>query len=210
MGTSSYPEIAVIDCGIGNLASIQNALNYIGASSEIIRDPARLSGFVKIILPGVGAFGEAIANLRQKGFDEALHEAVTRGVSLFGICLGMQLLFSSSREFGFHPGLDLLPGVVLPLEEIAGDLSVPHVGWSVVQRAGDSRLLAGISDEDLCFYFVHSYYCRSADRQAVTGVVTYGESIDVIVETENLFGCQFHPEKSQKSGLKILENYLKL
>jgi glutamine amidotransferase len=203
--------IAIIDYTMGNLASVGNALHAIGTRSRVVSDPDDLLSFDKAILPGVGAFGDAMRHLNNSGMADAIrHFVKADGKSVLGICLGMQLLFEESSEFGTHAGLGLVEGRVLSLQEHVSALNVPNTGWCRIERHGRSRLTRGIEDEDLCFYFVHSFFCRAADRQAVTGVLHYGTPCDVIVEQDNVYACQFHPEKSQAPGLSILRNFVEL
>lgn len=202
-------DIGIINIGMGNITSVLNALQFIGSDGEFVDTPKAVGRCSKIILPGVGSFGEAITRLEEGGIADALRDHVSRGAPLLGICLGMQLLYSSSMEYGFHHGLGFIDGAVESLEGVADGLSVPHVGWSFVERRGAGMLLDGIPDDKLCFYFVHSYYCSARDRGLVTGAIEYGCEVDVAVEKENVFGCQFHPEKSQRYGLDILSNFVR-
>ena len=199
--------IGIINYGMGNLASIQNALNYLHIPCDIFSDPGQMSHYDKLILPGVGAFGSAMERLDETGFTQRLKEiAHERKVPLLGICLGMQILFDSSVEHGYHRGLGFVEGDVLFLGESAHDLSIPHVGWNDLSVRTGSKLLKGLSDEK-SFYFVHSYYCHVPDKSIVTGTVEYGVAFAAVVESGNIFGCQFHPEKSQKNGLTVLRNF---
>lgn len=200
--------IGIIDYGMGNLASVQNALNAIGCESHIISDPKGLKSADKAILPGVGAFGDAMSRLNENGMSDAIKQFTQIDRKPFlGICLGMQLLFDGSQEFGTWEGLGLVPGNVLPLAEYTTNLSIPNIGWSQIQRPKESILTRGLTDEALCYYFVHSFFCQSNKREQVTGTLEYGVTCDVIVEADNIFACQFHPEKSQSSGIRILKNF---
>jgi glutamine amidotransferase len=199
--------IGIINYGMGNLASIQNALNYLHVPCEIFSDPRQISQYDKLILPGVGAFGSAMERLDETGFTQRLKEiADEKKVPLLGICLGMQILLKSSVEHGYHKGLGFIDGDVLFLGERVCDLPIPHVGWNDLSVRSGSRLLKGLPDEK-SFYFVHSYYCHLTDKSVVTGTVEYGVSFAAVVESDNIFGCQFHPEKSQKNGLVVLRNF---
>jgi glutamine amidotransferase len=199
--------VSILDYGVGNLASLANAFGYLGIDCEIVSSVAQVAGCGRLVLPGVGAFGHAMRNLGQQGLDDAVREhAQARARPLLGVCLGMQLLLDHSEEGGHQAGLGLLRGAVRPLQEIAGDLVVPHVGWNDVRVSPASRLL-GADASGSAFYFVHGYRCRLDDPAQVTGVTNYGADFDAIAEHENLFGCQFHPEKSQKRGLEILRNF---
>ncbi|MEF2230681.1 MAG: imidazole glycerol phosphate synthase subunit HisH [Pseudodesulfovibrio sp.] len=200
--------IGIIDYGMGNLASVRNALESLGAECRIVATPEALAEVDKAILPGVGAFGDAMRSLDGSGLSEAIREFALEWKRPFlGICLGMQLVLDESFEFGRHIGLGLVPGVVLPLDDYVGNLRVPNIGWCPTARVGRSLLTRGLEDRELCFYFVHSFFCRLEDRGKVTCVLHYGTECDVIVESDNVFACQFHPEKSQASGLKILSNF---
>jgi len=199
--------IGIVDYGSGNLASVRNALDYLDIPNDIIANPDTISHCDRLLLPGVGAFGQAMEQLRATGMQEAVLAFADSGKPLLGICLGMQLLFSQSHELGVHEGLGLIPGEVRPLAGATTELNVPNIGWCKIEGTPDSLLLNSIPDEERCYYFVHSFYCKSNDRQAVTGTLEYGTSCDVVVESGNVFGCQFHPEKSQKAGLAILQNF---
>ena len=204
-------KVGIVNFGMGNLASISNALNRLEVNHIFLEDAGHFNKVGKLILPGVGAFGSAMEALRERGMVDALLryvEDLDRHV--LGICLGMQLLLSESCEHGDFHGLNLLPGRVKFLKDVMGDLLIPNIGWCNVKARGGSVLLSNLSKEQLCFYFVHSYYCVVDDRKAVSGLLDYGDEIDVVVEHENIFGCQFHPEKSQRSGLQVLENFIRL
>jgi glutamine amidotransferase len=199
--------IAILDYGVGNLASVANALSYLGLPNTIISEPAQVANCDRLILPGVGAYGHAMRNLENAGLVDAIREhAAIRTRPLLGICLGMQLLLEESAEGGRPAGIGLLRGKVEPLTEIVGDLVVPHVGWNDMRLQGNSRLLES-KYSNSAFYFVHSYYCVLSDAAQVTGTADYGREIHVMVEHENIFGCQFHPEKSQRRGLDILNSF---
>lgn len=201
------PSIGIVSCGIGNITSVGNALHRVGAAWALVETPSDVARFRKVILPGVGAFGPAMSRLREAGLDRALVEGVRgAGTHLLGICLGMQLLFETSTEHGVHAGLGLVPGTVELLGQDDPALRVPHIGWNSVVPAASSRLLAGCGPSP-DFYFVHSYACHAADRATVGGTCEYGGAFDAVVESGPVFGCQFHPEKSQRPGLQVLKNF---
>jgi imidazole glycerol-phosphate synthase subunit HisH len=201
--------IAIIDYGMGNLRSAQRGLEKVGAQVRVIQSPRELSGARGLVLPGDGAFGRAIENLRFAGWIEPLCKAAAEGIPFFGICVGMQLLFESSEEMGQHRGLGIFAGSV---KRFTGNLKVPHMGWNQIRRAktnADSSLLRGVADGGYC-YFVHSYYCAPGDASISAATTDYGIEFASIVERGNIFGTQFHPEKSQTTGLKILENFVRI
>lgn len=203
--------LGIINYGMGNIASVQNALNFLGMPNRIITSPGEIGACARIILPGVGAFGEAMHKITSGGFAEELREfAVAQQKPLLGICLGMQLLLESSVEHGFFEGLGFVSGSVKYLGDEVKDLPIPHVGWNDVFSAEGSLLMQDIAATGRNFYFVHSYYCQLAERTAVTGRVMYGSEFDVMFESGNVCGVQFHPEKSQKSGLALLKNFGKI
>lgn len=202
--------ISVLDYGIGNLASVMNALRYIGVECEPIESPRQVKSSGRLLLPGVGAFEPAITRLRERGLDDALVEhARIHGRPLLGICLGMQLLLGESAESGRHRGLGLIDGVVRNLGEIAPGLVVPHVGWNDVVPTRPSRLLGEDSPVQAC-YFVHGYYCDITDAAHVAGQTSYGSRFASVLEAGNVYGCQFHPEKSQRAGLAMLRRFAEL
>lgn len=198
--------IAIVDYGMGNLRSVQKAFEKIGVTARIVPFPRDLERARGIVLPGVGAFGQAMDNLRVIGWDVALREAVARGTPLLGICLGMQLLFESSEEMGRHQGLGILRGEV---KRFNGMLKVPHMGWNVVRAKHFSPLLHDVPDGSYAF-FVHSYYCAPRDESVILATTDYGIEFASIVGHGNVFGAQFHPEKSQHVGLKILQNFSRI
>ncbi len=198
--------IAVADYGAGNLMSVTNALRSLGAESLRASSPDEILAAGAVILPGVGEFGSAAAELERRGLKEALRAAADRGTPLLGICLGMQLLFESSEESPGAAGLSVLPGRSRLLRGGAG-LKIPHVGWNTISLTKKSRLLAGIPEESY-MYFVHSFYVDADVRGDVSAVTRYGTAFDSAVERGNVFGCQFHPEKSGAAGLAILKNFI--
>ena len=198
--------IAIVDYGMGNLRSVQKALERVGAAATVTDDPAALDAAQGIVLPGVGAFGDAMDNLRARRLVEPLLRQAADGKPLLGICLGMQLLFDESEEMGRHRGLGLLPGRVVRFAE--GDLRVPHIGWNRLQvRASHAPLLAGIPD-GAYVYFVHSYYVSAEDPADVLATTEYGLEFASVVGRGMVFGVQFHPEKSQDVGLRLLTNFV--
>lgn len=203
------PSIAVVDYGSGNLRSVSKALERSGFAPEVTADPTAVLRADAVVLPGVGAFAASVASLQAKGLDEAVREAIGSGRPYLGLCLGMQLLFESSDEHGVTPGLALLPGRVerFPDADAAGaPLRVPHIGWNRVEWSGQHPLLAGLADSD-CYYFVHSYRVVPDREEDVVGRVDYGGRFAAAVARDNVFAVQFHPEKSQMSGKRLLDAY---
>lgn len=201
--------LAVIDYGAGNLRSVMHALNYLGAESiRLVRTPRDLMGATKIILPGVGAFGAGMQRLQEQGLVQPIRDAVFAGAPYLGICLGMQFLFEVSDEMGEHRGLGLLPGRVTRFPDMPG-YKVPHMGWNRVNPRRTSSLLKKLPDEGYA-YFVHSYFCVPERDEDVLAVVDYGVRFTAAVERDRIWGVQFHPEKSQETGLRILQNFLEM
>ena len=196
-------RIAVLDYGIGNLRSVEKALEHVGAGAAITRDPTEVSDADGVILPGVGAFPKAMERVREFGLDELVRERRDAGVPILGICLGLQLLFDSTTEFGGATGLGLLPGEVTELE--APGLKVPHIGWEPVRWEKGSPLSEGIPD-DTPFYLVHSF-APQPSASDLLGTAVYGERFACAAERDNVFGVQFHPEKSSTAGLRLLSNF---
>ncbi len=197
--------IAIVDYGMGNLRSVQKAFEKIGATARIVPFPHDIENARGIVLPGVGAFGQAMENLRAIGWVEPLRDACARGVPFIGICLGMQLLFDSSEEMGQHEGLGILRGEV---KRFTGEFKVPQMGWNQIHIRAKQRspLLRDVADGSYAF-FVHSYYCAPRDPATVVATTDYGIEFASVVAQENIFGAQFHPEKSLSVGLKMLENF---
>ncbi len=195
---------------MGNLASVINAFEIIGANIALERDPAKLKNYDKLILPGVGAFGDAMEHLQENGMDEAVKAYAQSGKPLLGICLGMQLLFESSEEFGNHKGLGLIEGHVVAFDEKRFDqkLKVPHMGWNELFTQRETPLFDGL-DKDFYLYFVHSYHAVCEDKYAI-GKTYYGYEFVSAVQKENIYGIQPHPEKSHENGLKIIKNFVNL
>ncbi len=206
--------IAVVDSGIANLRSVEKALARLGAPAEVVEDPARLRAARGIVLPGVGAFADGIAKLHAQGFVEPLRDAICAGKPVLGICLGLHVLFSQSEEFGLHQGLEVLRGRVrrLPEGREAGggeQLKIPHMGWNRVRMERPAPLFQGLPDAPY-FYFVHSYYVEPEDPAVVAGTTDYGLRFASVIWRDNLYATQFHPEKSQAAGLKLLGNFAAL
>lgn len=198
--------IAVIDYGMGNLRSVVNAFGSIGAKVAIARSPEDLLTSEAIVLPGVGAFKDGMTRLDSGGWTQALHHHVIDQEKPFlGLCLGMQLMAAQGSEHGDAQGLGWIAGEVVRLEGDAS-LKIPHVGWNDVRLVGPSRLFRDVGDRET-FYFLHSYHLRPIEEHAVVATCTYGNEFVAAVESRNLFGAQFHPEKSQRSGLRILHNF---
>ena len=198
--------VAIIDYGAGNIKSVENAVRYLGQEDVLTRDPAVILSADHVILPGVGAFGDAMIRLRKYGLDNVLREVVKKEIPLLGICLGLQLLFESSEESPGAQGLGILPGKVLRIPDGEGR-KVPQIGWNDLTYPNEGRLFNGI-EEGAYVYFVHSYYLRAGDPNIVTARTQYGVWIDAAVESGNVFATQFHPEKSEAVGMKILGNFL--
>lgn len=210
------PRIAIIDYGMGNLRSVSKALERVGADVAIIDSPQDIGDSKGLILPGVGAFGQAMDCLTENGFDALVRDWIGEDRPFIGICLGLQLLFSESEEFGQVKGLDIIPGRVVrfvgPQYEQHGDdpgLKVPHIGWNSLKVLKQHPVVAGIPDDAMA-YFVHSYYCAPDDPEWTTVVTDHGIEFTSAVSRGNLFASQFHPEKSGDLGLQMLTNFVKL
>ena len=200
--------IAIVDYGMGNRRSVQKALEHVGATVELTRDPARLSDADGIVLPGVGAFPAAMDNLAALDLIDPIRSLAAQGLPLLGICLGMQLLFASSEEHGATKGLGLLEGTVTQLR--TGSERLPHIGWNEVAFTRPSPLTGGLPAGGAAFYHVHSYAVRPADPADVLGTTTYGETFATIVGRGAVLGTQFHPEKSSAGGLALLANFAQI
>ncbi|MFE1630478.1 imidazole glycerol phosphate synthase subunit HisH [Brevibacillus reuszeri] len=195
--------IGIIDYGMGNLYSLSKALERLGYAYEFVSDPERLTDFSGLILPGVGAFGDAIANIRELGLEIALQDYAESGRPILGICLGMQLLFGKSEEYGEHIGLGLLSGEAV---RFRGDFKVPHMGWNELQVKQQHSLLEGVQSGDYV-YFVHSYHVRVRAPEVLLATTDYHQAVTAIVGRDNVFGMQFHPEKSGETGMRLLRNF---
>ncbi|MEK3881081.1 imidazole glycerol phosphate synthase subunit HisH [Paenibacillus sp. FSL H8-0122] len=199
--------VAIVDYGMGNLHSVSKAVERLGYTSLVTSDAAEILAADSVILPGVGAFGDAMEHLRESGMDVVVRAAAEAGQPVLGICLGMQLLFSSSEEHGEHQGLELLPGAVVRFAPRDG-YKVPHMGWNKLSfRQPESPLLTGLTEGHV--YFVHSYHALAADSELLA-VTDYGHPVTAIVGRGNVYGMQFHPEKSGELGIKLLGNFLRL
>lgn len=205
--------IAIIDYGMGNLRSVQKGFEQVGFPAEITSDPAALLGADKIVLPGVGAFRDCISNLEQGGFVEPILKIIAEGRPFLGICLGLQLLFTESEEFGIHKGLGVIPGRVVRFSEGMVEqgekLPVPHMGWNQISLRQPSPLFDGI-DNGSNVYFVHSYYVKPEDPTVVAATCNYGIEFCAAIRHDNVMATQFHPEKSQGIGLKMLKNFAEM
>ena len=201
--------IAIVDYGVGNLFSLKSSFAAIGAEAVVTNDPMVLCGADKIILPGVGAFEDAARKLRESGLDVVIKQLAADGKPLMGICLGMQMLFEKSYEYGGHEGLGLIKGAVKPIADvIPEDLKIPHIGWNALKFKGDSPLFSKIREGD-CVYFVHSFYAADCE-ESVIATAEYGAELTAAVAKDNVYGCQFHPEKSGAVGLNILRAFAEL
>ena len=210
--------IAIVDYGVGNLFSLQSSLKAIGAEVTVTGDPQVLRDADKIILPGVGAFGDAVEKLRQNGLDQVVIEQALNGKPLLGICLGMQLLFETGEEYGIHRGLGLIPGRVVSMEGVVPeDYKIPHIGWNHLifpddrkgHVSGEKRPIFKCIEEGDCVYFVHSFFATDC-KESVIADTEYGALLTAAVQKDNIFGCQFHPEKSGQTGLSILKAFCEL
>lgn len=198
--------IAIIDYDAGNIKSVEKALLSMGETPVLTRDPEVILQADHIILPGVGSFGDAMENLNKFGLIDVIHEAINRKIPFLGICLGLQLLFESSEETPGVAGLGILKGKIVRIPEGPG-LKIPHMGWNFLNVRDGASLFKGLEKEPYV-YFVHSYYLQAEDPKIVAATAEYGVTIHASVEKENVFACQFHPEKSSKTGLAILKNFL--
>ncbi len=197
------PQVAIIDYGVGNLRSVEKAFAATGCDAVVSSDQSVLHQAEHLVLPGVGAFGACMKSLIERGFDRLVRERVAEGTPLLGVCVGMQMLFEESEEFGTTPGLGLLRGRV---RRFADDLVVPQVGWNQVRQRVPHPLFDGIEDGSF-FYFVHSYYCEPVEGEVILGETDYGGPYASVIAQRNLSGVQFHPEKSQSGGLQLLSNF---
>lgn len=198
----------IIDYDAGNIKSVEKALQALGEKVIITRDRERILNADHVILPGVGSFGDAMEKLRIYGLEEMIHEVVSRQIPFLGICLGLQLLFEKSDESEGVKGLGVLPGEILRIPDDQ-EVKIPHIGWNSLEFPNQGRLFQGIAEESYV-YFVHSYYLKAADESIVTATTRYGTLIHASVEWNNVFACQFHPEKSSTTGLTILKNFINI
>jgi len=205
--------IAVIDSGIANLRSVQNGFERVGADAKVVDDPRTLRDAYGIVLPGVGAFADGIGKLHDGGFVEPLLRAIEAGKPILGICLGLHFLFSESEEFGRHAGLNIIKGRVVRFENAAAGAvreaplyKIPHMGWNRIRIERQAPIFKGIP-EGAFFYFVHSYYVQPEDERVIAATTEYGVRFTSVLWRDNLFACQFHPEKSQAVGLQLLKNF---
>ena len=201
------PKIVIVDYGMGNLRNVQKGFEKIGFEARLTRNKKEIDRSSAIVLPGVGAFKDCMENLEKYGLVETLLQSIEKGKPYLGICLGLQVLFSESQEFGSHKGLDLIKGRVVKFEPDPGH-KVPHMGWNTIEKEKEVPMLQGIESGDF-FYFVHSYYVIPDKTEWISSFTTYGKPFVSSIRKENLFATQFHPEKSQQKGLRILENFVK-
>ncbi len=201
--------IAIIDYGVGNLFSLKSSFAAIGQEAVVTSDPAVIEAADRVILPGVGAFGDAAQKLRQSGMSQVVKDQAAKGKPIMGICLGMQLLFDKSCEYGEHEGLGLIHGNIRPISEIIKrGLKIPHIGWNALIMKKQSALFKYLSEGD-CVYFVHSYYAADCEENT-TATAEYSAELTASVENGNVYGCQFHPEKSGEVGLNILRAFCEI
>lgn len=200
--------VAIIDYNAGNLKSVEKALLAVGQESVITRDFHTILSADHVILPGVGAFGEAMAQLKHYELDKVIHEVVDKKIPFLGICLGLQLLFEGSDESKGVEGLHVLDGQILRIPDKEG-LKIPHIGWNSLQLQNNGRLFDGLKDDPFV-YFVHSYYLKARDEEIVKAICDYSTCIHASVEKDNVFACQFHPEKSSEVGLQLLKNFTQI
>ncbi|MBR6502711.1 MAG: imidazole glycerol phosphate synthase subunit HisH [Clostridia bacterium] len=201
--------IAIVDYGVGNLFSLISSFKKIGADITVTADPKVIAESDGIILPGVGAFEDAARKLRDSGLDKVIIAETKKGKKLMGICLGMQMLFERSYEYGCHEGLGLLKGSIVPMKDtIPSDLKIPHIGWNALHFTRESDLFKYIKPDD-CVYFVHSFYASDCD-DSVIATAEYGKELTAAVQKDNVMGCQFHPEKSGEVGLNILRAFCEM
>ncbi|MCL6120767.1 MAG: imidazole glycerol phosphate synthase subunit HisH [Deltaproteobacteria bacterium] len=198
-------KIAVVDYGMGNLKNVKNAFNFLGYSAKITGDFEDIKNATHLVLPGVGGFKDAMATLKRKELVNPIKDAITEGKKFLGICLGMQLLFETSEEFGYSEGLGIFKGKVVKFDENAVNL-IPHIGWNDIEILKPLEEFKGIEDKSF-FYFLHSYYCVP-EEDIIAAVCDYYGKFAACVKKDNIFACQFHPEKSHKEGLALLKNFI--
>lgn len=201
--------VGIIDYGVGNLFSLRSSFKYIGISAEIVNDEAQIASCDRLILPGVGAFGDAADALRRSGLDVVVKKASAEGTPLLGICLGMQLLFEKGLEFGEHEGLGLIPGKVVSIEPLVKGNKIPHIGWNGLVLSENKGELYKYTPDGECVYFVHSFHAE-CPQEYVTAKTEYGSLITASVQNGNVYGAQYHPEKSGDAGLMILKSFCEI
>ena len=200
--------VAIIDYDAGNMKSVEKAIQYLGEECRITRDAGEIMEADRVILPGVGAFGDAMKKLHRFGLVEVIRQVTAKHTPFLGICLGLQLMFESSDEAPGVEGLGILPGKIVVFPKKDG-FKIPHMGWNSLEFRNNGRLFTGLPQESYV-YFVHSYYLKAADEGIVTAVTEYGTQIHASVEQDNIFACQFHPEKSSDVGIRILQNFISI
>ncbi|OGJ56915.1 imidazole glycerol phosphate synthase, glutamine amidotransferase subunit [Candidatus Peribacteria bacterium RIFCSPLOWO2_12_FULL_55_15] len=204
------PKVAIIDCGVGNHTSVYNALTLLKIPAAITCDPEAIASSTHLIFPGVGSFAEGMEGIKERGLLELLQEEVmVRKKRILGICLGMQLFVSEGFEHGHFKGLGFIPGKVIKIDTTASGLRLPHIGWNDVHVIGDHQITKGF-DRPPIFYFVHSYHVVPDDPSVIAGVCDYGVDVTALIEHANVFGAQFHPEKSHDDGMQIFKNFLEM
>ena len=201
-------RVALIDYGVGNLRSVGKALQQLGCCVDVTNEPNSLAQADKLVLPGVGAFGAGIANLKRLRLVDPIHQFASTGKPLLGICLGMQLLLTESSEMGHHKGLDLIPGKVVRFPNLE-DLTIPHMGWKTLSPCQPTPLFSGLSNQPMV-YFVHSYYVAPTNKKIQAATTKHGLEFCSVLICDNIFGTQFHPEKSSKVGLTMLKNFVEM
>ncbi len=202
--------IAIIDYGVGNLFSLNSSFHAIGAEVKVTSEPAQIAAADRILLPGVGAFADAAEKLKKSGLDRVIMQETENGKPLLGICLGMQMLFEKSFEYGEHAGLGLIPGAVRPISDvIPANLKIPHIGWNPLRMKGEKDPLFSHIQEGDCVYFVHSFYAADCEDYVIA-TAEYGAELTAAVRNKNVWGAQFHPEKSGKVGLSILKAFCEM
>ncbi len=199
--------IAVVNYGLGNLHSVQKAINFVGGNAEVTDDPDTIRRASKVVLPGVGAFADGMEGLASRGLGSVLRDVVDADIPVLGICLGMQLLFEEGQEQGIHQGLGFLRGKVVAFQ--SSGIKIPQIGWNQLEFSRGSELMGDVIDGSYV-YFNHGYYCIPADRDEIIAMTDYGGNYASAVQRGNIFGVQFHPEKSQRIGLKIMKNFVEL
>lgn len=210
MINENNPKVCIIDYGVGNVTSVKNVLNFIGFEPFVSADPKILERSDFLILPGVGSFEDGMNNLKKKGLVEILKKEVLENKKpILGICLGMQLFATKGHEYGEHEGLDFIKGEVLKIDNSKNGLRLPQIGWNDVNLSKKCKLAKNF-EKDPIFYFVHSYYFKPEDDEVIAGTCDYGEKITAMIESQNIYGTQFHPEKSHTDGIRIIKNFLNL